>query len=58
MVANAAAHPRDGNASSVLVEVKLAALDDGVLHLGAPDGPSLRRAELPYSLPMDADQAA
>ena len=53
MVANAA--PRPGAAgSSALVEVKLAALNEGSLHLGAPDGPLLRRAELPYSVPIEA----
>ncbi|HJV59781.1 MAG TPA: folate-binding protein [Albitalea sp.] len=57
LVANAAPHP-SGDGTSALVEVKLAALDDGSLHLGAPDGPALRRAELPYPVPSDADQAA
>lgn len=56
MVANAATHP-GGGSSSALVEVKLAALD-GPLHLGAPDGPTLRRRELPYAVPADADQPA
>jgi len=53
MVANAAPQP-DGAGSSLLVEVKLAALHEGVLTLGAPDGPVLRRAELPYAVPVDA----
>ena len=53
MVANSA--PRPGGAgSSMLVEVKLAALHEGQLMLGAPDGPVLRRAELPYSVPIEA----
>jgi folate-binding protein YgfZ len=56
LVANAAPQP-GGDGSSVLVEVKLAALD-GPLHLGAPDGPTLRRRELPYAVPVDADQPA
>lgn len=54
MVVNAAPHP-DGRRASALVEVKLAALDSGSLHLGAPQGAVLRRAELPYRLPLDAD---
>ncbi|WP_235952882.1 CAF17-like 4Fe-4S cluster assembly/insertion protein YgfZ [Noviherbaspirillum galbum] len=33
-----------------LVEIKLAALDAGTIHLGAPDGPALRFGELPYPL--------
>ncbi|MFG5407736.1 folate-binding protein [Piscinibacter sakaiensis] len=37
-----------------LVEVKRAALDGGSLHLGAPDGPTLRQEPLPYALPADA----
>ena len=56
MVANAAARP--GGGSSLLVELKLAALDHGSLHLGAPGGPALSRGELPYSVPFDAAQPA
>lgn len=38
-----------------LVEVKLAALDAGSLHLGAPDGPALRRLDAqPYPVPIEA----
>jgi len=52
MVVNAAAL---GAASSVaLVEVKLAALADGTLHLGTVDGPLMTQRELPYELPSDA----
>ena len=52
MVVNAAAL---GAASSVaLVEVKLAALGDGTLHLGTVDGPLMTQRELPYALPSDA----
>lgn len=57
MVVNAAPRPA-GDGASVLAEVKLAALDGGTLHLGAPDGPQLARKELPYPLPADADQPA
>jgi folate-binding protein YgfZ len=56
MVANAAPRPEGG--SSLLVEVKLAALDHGSLHLGAPGGPLLTRRELPYSVPVEAPQPA
>ena len=49
MVVNAAPHA-DGLGASLLVEVKLAALTAGSLHLGAPTGPALRRAELPYDV--------
>ena len=53
MVANAA--PRPGGAGgSLLAEIKLAALLAGSLHLGAPDGPALRRAALPYDIPLEA----
>jgi len=37
-----------------LVEVKLAALDDGALHAGGADGAMLTRRALPYALPADA----
>ncbi|EHR71466.1 folate-binding protein YgfZ [Burkholderiales bacterium JOSHI_001] len=40
-----------GNAA--LVEVKLAALDGGSLHLGAADGPVLAPQGLPYALPAE-----
>jgi hypothetical protein len=41
--------------SVALVEIKLAALEGGSLHLGAPDGPLLRRIALPYELPVEAE---
>jgi tRNA-modifying protein YgfZ len=50
MVVNAAPH-RTGVGASALVEVKLAALQTGSLHLGTPDGALLRRRELPYEVP-------
>lgn len=56
MVVNAAARP--GAGSSLLAEVKLAALDQGSLHLGAADGPLLQRRPLPYAVPVDTAQAA
>ena len=57
MVANAAPRP-DGNGRSALVEVKLAALDAGSIHLGSADGPLLTRLALPYPVPTDAGAAA
>ncbi len=56
MVANAAARP-DGMGCSALVEVKLAALESGSLHLGTADGALLARAELPYRVEALADTA-
>lgn len=46
------------NAASplALVELKLAALESGTVHVGAADGPALIREELPYLLPV-ADAA-
>jgi len=46
LVVNAAPDPAGG--WSALVEVKLAALEGGALHLRAPDGPLLERRALPY----------
>jgi folate-binding protein YgfZ len=56
LVANAAPSPQGG--SGVLAEVKLAALDGGSLHLGAPDGPLLTRREQPYAVPVESASAA
>ena len=51
MVVNAAS--LDG-AHRALVEVKLAALESGKLHLGAADGPRLQRlAEQPYPVALE-----
>lgn len=58
LVVNAAPRPDASDASSALVEVKLAALGDGTLHLGAPDGPLLQPRPLPYTLPMEPAEAA
>jgi folate-binding protein YgfZ len=48
------AGPLPGGRHAALVELKIAAFDDrtGSLHLAAPDGPALQRAELPYALPV------
>lgn len=37
-----------------LAELKLSAMREGELHLGAPEGPLLRLARLPYALPAEA----
>ena len=59
MVVNAAPH-RTGVGASALVEVKLAALQTGSLHLDTPDGALLRRRDLPYEVPgeVSADAAS
>ncbi|WP_296654554.1 folate-binding protein [Paraburkholderia sp.] len=51
MIVNAAAAPDGG--VDVLVEIKLAALESGSVHLGAADGPALRFLPLPYALPAE-----
>jgi folate-binding protein YgfZ len=51
MVVNAASAPEGG--VDVLVEVKLAALESGSVHLGAADGPALTFLALPYTLPTE-----
>ena len=57
MVVNAAPLP-NGAGSAALVEVKLAALDSGALHLGAADGALLRPTPLPYAVPLEAAEPA
>ena len=52
MVVNAA--PLDDGGSCVLVEVKLAALESGSLHLAQADGARLRQRPLPYVVPSVA----
>ncbi len=51
MIVNAAS--LDGS-HLALVEVKLAAIDSGTLHLGAAGGPRLQRVTQPYALPLEA----
>ena len=53
MVANAAPQPGAAG-SSLLAEIKLAALQGGSLHLGSPQGPLLRRMDMPYEVTLDA----
>jgi folate-binding protein YgfZ len=59
-VVNAAQRPRGTPPGSLaLVELKLAALDTaGSLHLGDPQGATLRRVELPYALPLEPQPAS
>ncbi|KVF25362.1 folate-binding protein [Burkholderia vietnamiensis] len=52
MIVNAAAAPAGG--VDALVEIKLAALDSGTVHVGAADGPALAFDALPYAWPTDA----
>jgi len=52
LVVLAAPSPEGGH--SALVEVKLAALEGGSLHLGSADGAMLTAVPLPYALPADA----
>lgn len=52
MVVNAAAAPAGG--VDALVEIKLAALDSGTVHLGSADGPPLAFDTLPYAFPTQA----
>lgn len=51
MLVNTAAAPDGG--IDALVEIKLAALDNGTVHLGAADGPALTFLPLPYALPKE-----
>jgi tRNA-modifying protein YgfZ len=51
LVANAAS-AEDGR-HLALIELKLAALEGGELHVGAAGGPPLIREEMPYRLPAD-----
>ncbi|WP_277186318.1 folate-binding protein YgfZ [Caballeronia sp. BR00000012568055] len=51
MVINVAAAPNGG--VDCLVEIKLAALDNGAVHVGAADGPALEFLPLPYAYPAD-----
>ncbi|PCE24338.1 CAF17-like 4Fe-4S cluster assembly/insertion protein YgfZ [Burkholderia ubonensis] len=52
MVVNAAAAPAGG--VDALVEIKLAALESGSVHLGAADGPALAFEPLPYAWSTEA----
>ena len=54
----ALAAPAPGGGHDALVELKLAALEGGSLHLGAADGPLLTVGTLPYALPPAAREAS
>jgi folate-binding protein YgfZ len=43
--------PAPGGGSEALVEIKLAAVEAGSVHLGSASGPALRFLPLPYALP-------
>ncbi len=43
-----------GGRPVALVELKIAALEGGTLHLGAADGPLLKPRALPYAIPAEA----
>jgi folate-binding Fe-S cluster repair protein YgfZ len=49
MIVNA--EPNSSGGADCLVEVKLAALEDGTIHLGSAAGATLRFNPLPYRLP-------
>ncbi|MEX3934621.1 folate-binding protein YgfZ [Paraburkholderia phymatum] len=51
MLVNTAAAP--GGGVDALVEIKLAALENGTVHLGSADGPALAFLPLPYALPAE-----
>jgi tRNA-modifying protein YgfZ len=51
MVINAAS--AEGGGIDCLVEIKLTALDNGAVHVGAADGPALEFLPLPYAFPSD-----
>jgi folate-binding protein YgfZ len=54
-VVNAAAQPVGHSPGSLaLVELKIAALGGGGLHLGGPQGAPLRQIEMPYAVPLEA----
>ncbi|SAL78756.1 folate-binding protein YgfZ [Caballeronia arvi] len=46
--------PGEGGGVDCLVEVKLAALDNGTVHVGSAEGPALTFVPLPYAFPADA----
>src|SRR5471030_2868634 len=45
--------PAPGGGVDALVEIKLAALEQGSIHVGAADGPALKFSPLPYALPSE-----
>jgi folate-binding protein YgfZ len=46
--------PAPGGGVDCLVEIKLAAIDNGAVHVGSADGPALTFLALPYAFPADA----
>jgi hypothetical protein len=49
MIVNA--EPNGQGGADCLVEIKLAALNEGAIHLASADGPMLHMTALPYPLP-------
>lgn len=55
MVVNAALQPAGSASGSLaLVEIRLAVLGSGDIHLGSADGPLLLRVDMPYAVPIEA----
>jgi hypothetical protein len=50
-VVNVAPAPNGG--VDALVEIKLAALEQGSVHVGSAEGPALKFSPLPYTLPTE-----
>ncbi|BCQ23294.1 folate-binding protein YgfZ [Caballeronia sp. NK8] len=46
--------PAENGGVDCLVEIKLAALDNGTVHVGSAEGPTLTFVPLPYAFPVDA----
>ncbi|KXU86665.1 folate-binding protein [Caballeronia megalochromosomata] len=46
--------PGENGGVDCLAEIKLAALENGTVHVGAADGPALAFVPLPYAFPADA----
>ncbi|SAK70595.1 folate-binding protein YgfZ [Caballeronia pedi] len=46
--------PAEHGGVDCLVEIKLAALDNGSVHVGSAEGPALTFVPLPYAFPVDA----
>jgi folate-binding Fe-S cluster repair protein YgfZ len=53
-VANAVPRPNGAGGSGLLAEIKLAAMNQGTLHLGSAEGPLLQQIEMPYQVTLEA----
>ena len=54
MVVNSASAPGAGGGTSLLAEVKLAALAEGTLHLDSVGGPLIAPSPMPYEVTTEA----